>query len=1136
MAGNKTPALPDAEARRRAATDFETNLVVLAGAGTGKTSLLVERALNAIGSGVATMESIAAITFTEKAAGEMRERLALGLDRLRLLARDQGGALDEAGEADRAYRYLVETAGVKPDRLARRVLEAMEQLDHGTVVTIHRFCAELLRTHPVEAGVDPGFSVDSGESASPLGQRAWEAFVKRELGAEPTRVDEWERLLPQIELGKVGPVARMLAGFGVPQELLGAGDDEAIREALRCEAQRILDDVDSWLNDRASDLPPTAEGCLRGFRTVLESMIADGVSGARKALASDLNLTNRVANGNLGDTRKQAGHAAHKQYKIVRDAARDFCKGIARTNDEAIERLIRIARPFTQTFREQYLRQGLVSFDGLLVLARDLLRDHPRVRRQLKRRYSLLLVDEFQDTDPLQYEIVLWMAEHPDDESDDAYRARLAPGRLFVVGDAKQSIYRFRGADFSAYRRAIDRILACDGARLDLVGNFRSVPGIVEPVNDLFGDHAGSWRESPYQPEYVPIRAVREPVDETPAVDVWTVELPPGTRADDRREAEGRVVAEAIERWVEHEKKLEYEEITILFRAFTAISYYLRPLRERGIPFVVDGGRDFLKRPEIGQLMATLRALSRPADQPALLAFLRSPAGGVSDVELTRYAKQRGSWNWSSRPDAGQFPGIARSFTLLHELWRESKDLPVDRLVRSVLGRTLMLPLGASAFEGAQRVANLQKLIASAGELARDGSLSLEEVLAALEEGRLEDIQTDRPLADDAAKAVRITSIHRMKGLENDVVIVPDLARQRGSGEYPSDPVQVTALPDGRRLLAIRAEPLQNSARLWYDIDDGRHGDAEEVRVLYVALTRARERLILVAAPSRGGTTPWLESLAAWGYDPKNPPADGEKLAAGRVRHRRWRPPARQKPPEKEVPEAATRAVRDYDDAVTAIKAAASCPLAAPSGLGEDRLRRLAGPGGSVVPGVRQSRDAGKAVGIVLHRLLEGWNGRDAERLTETLATLCEQTSRETRTDLAILGREAGEILAAFLASDLAARFPRLERLGAEVPVLMRQEATNRAFRGSIDLLYKDADGRVVVADYKTDRETDPSELHRQYAAQLGIYADAVRQALDLDQRPRRELWLLRSGRVLPLDDEAGPTGSDKDPEQLALW
>lgn len=228
--------------------------------------------------------------------------------------------------------------------------------------------------------------------------------------------------------------------------------------------------------------------------------------------------------------------------------------------------------------------------------------------------------------------------------------------------------------------------------------------------------------------------------------------------------------------------------------------------------------------------------------------------------------------------------------------------------------------------------------------------------------------------------------------------------------------------------------------------------------------------------------------------------------------------------------------MRAYDDAVTAIKAAASCPLAAPSGLGEDRLRRLAGPGGSVVPGVRQSRDAGKAVGIVLHRLLEGWNGRDAERLTETLATLCEQTSRETRTDLAILGREAGEILAAFLASDLAARFPRLERLGAEVPVLMRQEATNRAFRGSIDLLYKDADGRVVVADYKTDRETDPSELHRHYAAQLGIYADAVRQALDLDQRPRRELWLLRSGRVLPLDDEAGPTGSDKDPEQLALW
>ena len=1134
MAADAHPPLPDADARRRAATDFRTNLVVRAGAGTGKTSLLIERALNAIGSGVATMESIAAITFTEKAAGEMRERLAIGLDRLRSLARDRG-ALDEAREADRAFRHLVDSAGIEPHLLARRALEAMEQLDHGTVVTIHRFCAELLRAHPLEAGVDPGFVVDSGEWASSLGGAAWKDFVKVELGARGPRADEWERLLPKISLKHVGAAALQLAGFGVPPALLEPAGSDGSGKALQDEACRIANELDVWLEERAGDLPGTATRCFRSFRTVLESMIADGVPGARQALAADSYLANRVDSGNLGSTSKRAGEAAAKSFKVVRSAARDFCKGIRCTDDQAIERLLEIVRPFTSGFREQYLRQGRVSFDGLLALARDLLRDHPEVRRGLKRRYALLLVDEFQDTDPLQYEIVLLLAEQVDDEAGDAFRARLAPGRLFVVGDAKQSIYRFRGADFAAYRRAIDRILECGGVQLDLVSNFRSVPGIVEPVNELFGDANGCWRASAYQPDYVAIRAVREPADEATAVDLWTVELPRGTRADDRREAEGRVIAETIERWVETEKRLEYENITILFRAFTQISYYLRPLRERGIPFVVDGGRDFLKRPEIGQLVATLQALSRPADQPALLAFLRSPAGGVSDVELARYAKKRQAWRWQMQPDSGEFPGISRSFRLLRELSDEARQLPVDRLVRLVLDRTLMLPLGASAFEGAQRVANLQKLVAAAGELARDGTLSLEEVLEALEEGRLEDIQTDRPLADDAAQAVRITSIHRMKGLENDVIIVPDLARERGSGEYPSDPVRVTVLPDGQTSLAIKADSLQNSVRLWYGLEDERHGTAEEVRVLYVALTRARQRLILVAAPARG-TTPWLESLAPWGYEARNPPADGALLADGRVRHRCWKPPARQKPPEKEIPEAATRAVQAYDEAVEALRKAATKPFTAPSGLGEERQARLGGASGSLPPRVRQSRDLGQAVGIVLHRLLESWDGQDPQGLSEHLAALCEQTSRETRTDPGALGREAGEILEGFLKSELATRFPHLDRLGAEVPVLMQQESTGQTMRGSIDLLYKDASGQLVVADYKTDRETDPSELRRNYGAQLEVYADAVRKALELDRSPRKELWLLRSGEVLALDDTPGPDRGDDGSRQLSLW
>jgi ATP-dependent helicase/nuclease subunit A len=1105
---------------------------VLAGAGTGKTSLLVERLLNAIGSGVAQMEAIAAITFTEKAAGEMRERLATGLDRLRALA---GGAqdLEEAGEADRAWRHLRETLEIPTGVVASRALEAMERLDHGTVVTIHRFCAELLRAYPVEAGVDPGFVVDSGEWAESLGQKTWDEFVRRELGADAERPEVWERLLARLPIRDIGDVARKLSGFGIPSTLVDAEADRLVLAALKTEAGRIAVELDRWLEQRV--LTPTGERCFLGFREVLDVLVEGDVAAARAQLRANVDLSNRVGRGLLGGTSKSAGREAAAAAGRVSNRARDFCRGILRVDDETFSRLVETVEPFVEQFRERYLRRGLVSFDGLLALARYLLRDFPEVRVKLKRRFGLVLVDEFQDTDPLQYEIVLFLAERVAGSADDAFRAEPEPGRLFVVGDAKQSIYRFRGADFAAYRRAVERIVETGGEALDLVGNFRSVPGIVEPVNELFDGASGCWDASAHQPEYVPIQPVRTAAADGPATEIWTVALERGTGADDRREAEGRVLAEAIERWVEQEGRYGYEQITILFRAFTNISHYLRPLRERGIPFVVDGGRDFLKRPEIGQLMATLRAVSRPTDPPSVLAYLRSPAGGASDVELAQYAGDGGRWSWWAEPDPKRHPNIARSFTTLRELWQTTRDLPADRFIRRVLERTLLLPLGAAAFEGPQRIANLQKLTAAAGELARDGTLSLEQVLEALEEGRLEDIETDRPLADDAARAVRITSIHRMKGLENDVVLLPDLARQRGSGEFQTRPVYVATPPGGASLPAIRAGGIENSARLWFDLEDDRHEVSEEVRVLYVALTRARERLVLIAAPSRG-TTPWLDALEPWGYAPDSPPADGALLPGGRVRHRHWTPPGRQRPPERSVPEAATRSVEAYRSAVATLTGAARPPLAAPSGLSEDRRRRLDAGTGWVPHGTRASRDRGKAVGLVVHRLLEHWDGKEPERLTERLAVLCEDTARETRTEAAEIESDAREILEAFLATDLGGRLGRVERLGAELPLLVRVDERGPVFRGSIDLLYREAEGGIVVADYKTDRETDEDDLRRSYGRQLAVYAEAVQRALDLPERPRMELWLLRSGRVVTLDQPRQGPGDDSGPQQLSLW
>ena len=222
--------------------------------------------------------------------------------------------------------------------------------------------------------------------------------------------------------------------------------------------------------------------------------------------------------GGLAERVKSRGPYKKKQFgsvdgnRIGRVATQFSRLGqqLHKVDDEVSRDLVDAVRPFALEAREELLRRAYVSFDGLLVLARDLLLRSTDVRNALKKRFRMLLVDEFQDTDPVQYEIVLLLAEKDGNKAGDPYRAALEPGRLFIVGDPKQSIYRFRGADFAAYRRAVERILECDGAQLNLVANFRSVPDVTEPVNRLFEAADGCWEPSRYQPDYAAIESSRE--------------------------------------------------------------------------------------------------------------------------------------------------------------------------------------------------------------------------------------------------------------------------------------------------------------------------------------------------------------------------------------------------------------------------------------------------------------------------------------------------------------------------------------------------------------------------------------------------------------------------------------------------
>ena len=1116
MAERKAVSLPDIDHRRIAATEFETNLVVLAGAGTGKTSLLIERMLSAIGADVVRINRLAAMTFTEKAAGEMRERMALGLERLRSLA--SGRSEDEEGEteAGRAFIHLTTEAGIPAATVESRALDALEELDLATVTTIHGFCSTLLRAHPVPAGVDPDFIVDAGEQAAIARRELWEGFIARELGPSASRAGLWEDLLRRLPIDDVEQAAFALADFGVPDRLLHPPfPAPSAQELFGDDAADLVRGID-WLLSRQEGMGKVGVAYFSAMRHHLTRFADEGLRAFQDAIRADADFHRRIRRNNRPHKYAKLEGATNEELEMLSADSRALAVKLLEIDEETTRLLVETLAPYVIEFRDSFLRQGFVTFDGLLVLARNLLRDHPRIRRQLKSRFRLLLVDEFQDTDPLQYEIVLFLAQALDEEDRDPFSSRLESGRLFIVGDAKQSIYRFRGADYSAYDRAVGKVLETGGRELVLSANFRSVPGIVEPVNRLFGDEPGScWIRSEYQPEYQRIDAMRRTTrDDAPRTEIWTLGHEEEPTAGERREAEGEVIAEEIERLVD-EKGIEYKEITLLFRALTPLAYYVRPLRRRDIPFVVDGGREFLDRPEVAHLMAALRTLAQPADQTALLAFLRSPAGAVPDTDLASFGTSGGQWDWRYEIDGERDPRIAERFEFLRRLAEETRELPADAVVRRVLERSLLLPLNATAFEGPQRVANLRKLAASAGELARDGRLCLEEVVEALQEGRLAEVESDAPLADDSVDAVRITSIHRMKGLESSWIFLPDVARQRGSGRS-AQALARAVRGDRGEMLALRVKGSCNPAALWWERENDLHEEAEEVRVLYVALTRAKDRLVVVVgSPSQ--KAPWIKALGPWGYDATDPPPDGSILCDGGVLHRVMTTRGRRRRRGQRMETDTTREQQRYVEAVRRLReAAGSALLAAPSGLAEESGRSEEE---SAVPAATaRTRDLGRAAGNIVHRLLERWRGESREATLASLAELSRATAETEGADREKLERETRSIVEAFLDSRLAARLSAAEVLGRELPMLLRRE-TGQVLRGSIDLLYRDADGSIVVADYKTDRETDEDRLRDLYGEQLAAYAESVRRALELGKPPRTEIWSVRTGSIVVLSN-----------------
>jgi CRISPR-associated exonuclease Cas4 len=1080
-------ALADSADRRRALTVLDQTLLVEAAAGTGKTSLLAGRVTMLLASGVAP-RNIAAITFTELAAGELRVRVERFVNELL-----NGNVPDDLALA-------VDKALTAPQRAA--LLAARARLDELTATTIHGFCHKLLRSYAIEAGVDPGAEVLDAVQTEFAFTTVFERWLRRRLGehADPTdpvvvmaRRDPREAVDTLKKLGKFRRDFR--TARPLPRDLAEHADLEFV-ESVR-EFRRWIDATkapDRALEDAADlerlaaffagafDNPPSFERLWElAHPTRVEAMAwrSNDLRPYRR-----LGAWKYVAGKDEG-TRLAEQAASHYDRCAAefRALLGSIATALVATFSSALDELLEDFEAFKRN-------AAVLDFDDLLLATRTLLRGHEAVRQAASNRYTRILVDEFQDTDPVQAEILFLIVSNP--AAAPAWQARkLIPGNLFMVGDPKQAIYRFRGADVATYmeaRNAVERQFP--GNILRITTSFRSRGEILDHVNRCFRDPLG--RQAP---GYVPLVSSLGPAEHgLPCVMKATIRIGEKSRAAFIRDEEARAVADICAQLIGNVRVrrsggetslIVPGDIALLAPVGTELWRYERALEERGLPLVSQAGRNLFRRQEAQDFVALVRALADPSDTLAFGALLRGPLVGLTNHELLDITRALASDGPKDRPRAPTLtlqtlpdqinnPLARETLIVLTDLRRRVRRTTPFLLLSEAIDRLrVRATLAARGSDQAARaLANLDLLMERARRYGVRGLKQLaQDIDADWEGGPLGPEPYDEARLDADREAIEIITVHSAKGLEWPIVIPINMGselrrrepfihrRQDDTLHWVLGDVVPPAIAD-----AINLED-QDSAE-------------EHERLLYVACTRAIEMLILptLSVPRANS---WAHLLDL-GQD------DIPEWDAARFSRRPLaRVAAEENHQSEEVFAAEQAAIADASRPIRWVR---------PSDGDADRLVEVAR--------VDESADAepaalveimGSAIrGAVLHKLIE-------EILTGEIEEAAAVLEARAVVLLAQLGpREAGSLpdpaemaMTALRALGLPGIAEHRASLLPEITVFSARNADRILTAGRADAVAVAAGRAVVAFDWKSD--VAPTAADRQaYAGQLLQYLEAV--------------------------------------------
>jgi ATP-dependent exoDNAse (exonuclease V) beta subunit len=877
-------------------------MVVEAAAGTGKTTELVNRILAVLERGPETMPQIVAVTFTEKAAGELKLRLRERLEHRRLQVTDAA--------------------------VTARLEAALSTLEEAHVNTIHGFCAELLRERPVEARVDPLFTVMSDDQAAALYDRAFHRWLQDALQQPPAGVRRALRRssAPSFSGSDAsGPIDRLRSAgralaewraFPAPWRRPAFDRDGEVRGVL--DRLHTLARLSACCTNRADNLYRDLDAVRRlSHQVLLEQQFGHDDLDGWEARLVDL-----VRDRGFSRTRKGSGY----KFGVVTEPFADRASGSPVTRTEVLDArnalfvelqqfrrdadadlaaaLQEELRPATALYQELKDAAGALDYNDLLIRVRDLLRDNRDVRVHLQETIARIFVDEFQDTDPVQADILLLLAADSPDENDPA-RITPKPGKLFIVGDPKQAIYRFRGTDVGTYWRVKTQLQRRGARVLQLTTSYRSVPEIQRFVNAAFRS-AMQENADTLQAAYVPLGESRRAATDQPSVIALPVPRPYSASSWGSPQISARAMEESLPdaigafiAWLVDEKNgwtvaergpdgeerqvpVQPRHIALLFRRFVSFGEdvtrrYTDAIEARGIPHLLVGGKSFHGREEVETMRSALAAIEWPDDELSIFATLKGSLFAIDDESLLEFKYRFGvlhpfripralggnsgtELELAAEPTSHLVP-IADALRLLQTLHRGRNLRPVADTITRLLEATrahvgfILRPAGEQALANVLHVAELARQYEASGGISFRGFIDdLRD--AAASEG------AEAPILEESSDGVRLMTVHKAKGLEFPVVIL-------------ADPTCKLARDDASRYLAMEEGLCAMRIAGWaphelhdHEAEEVGRERAEAIRLAYVGATRARDLLVVPAVGDQPWEGGWLDPLNAPLYPP----------------------------------------------------------------------------------------------------------------------------------------------------------------------------------------------------------------------------------------------------------------------------